>query len=186
MKHRLLTSAAAIAVINAAAVTVIPATAGASPARPAVTATGPPSFVVVSQASSLKVFNTSTGAAAGTLKAPAGLQLEGVASGGTSQRFPGPATQAPATTATRTHPLAPRTPTAQRTGFPSAGLLPRGPGREGIYLMRRSPCRCQPHSGLPVVPALHCLLASISATSARPVSGSALGHPQCPEPADAG
>ena len=33
---------------------------------------------------------------------------------------------------------------------------------------------------------LHCLLASISATSARPVSGSALGHPQCPEPADAG
>jgi hypothetical protein len=50
----------------------------------------------------------------------------------------------------------------------------------------RSPCRSQPHPGPPGVPALHCLLASISATSVRPVSGSALGHPRCSEPADAG
>lgn len=50
-------------------------------------ATGFPAFTVVSQASSLKVFSTSTGAAVGTLAAPAGQQFEGVASGGTSQTF---------------------------------------------------------------------------------------------------
>ena len=87
MKHRLVTSAAAIAVIIAAAVTVTSATAGASLTRPAVTATGLPTFVVVNHASSLKVFNTSTGAAAGTLNAPAGQQFEGVASAGTFRTF---------------------------------------------------------------------------------------------------
>jgi hypothetical protein len=35
----------------------------------------------------LKVFNSTTGAAAGTLAAPKGLQFDGVASGGTSQTF---------------------------------------------------------------------------------------------------
>jgi hypothetical protein len=87
LKHRLLTSATAIVVIAAAAATVTSATAGASPTRPAVAATGLPPFVVLSQASSLKVFKTSTGAGVGTLNAPAGLEFEGVASGGTSQTF---------------------------------------------------------------------------------------------------
>jgi hypothetical protein len=87
VKHRLLTSAAAITVITATAVMTTSATAGASPARPVVTATGLPSFTVIDQGSSLKVFNTSTGATAGALNAPAGLQFEGVASGGTSQTF---------------------------------------------------------------------------------------------------
>jgi hypothetical protein len=87
VKHRLVTSAAAIAVIIAASVTVTSATAGASLARPAVTATSLPAFAVVNQASSLKVFNTSTGAATGTLKAPWGLQFDGVAPAGTSRTF---------------------------------------------------------------------------------------------------
>jgi hypothetical protein len=87
VKHRLVTSAAAIAVIIAASVTLTSATAGASLKRPAATATGLPAFVVVNQASSLQVFNPSTGAAAGTLKAPWGLQFEGVATGGTVRTF---------------------------------------------------------------------------------------------------
>jgi hypothetical protein len=87
VKHRLVTSAAAIAVIIAASVTVTTATAGASLARPAVPATSLPAFAVVNQASSLKVFNTSTGATVGTLNAPRGLQFEGVATAGTSRTF---------------------------------------------------------------------------------------------------
>jgi hypothetical protein len=87
VKHRLVTSAAAIAVIIAATVTVTSATAGASLARPAAPAAGLPAFVVVNHASSLKVFNTSTGAAAGTLNAPAGLQFDGVATAGTFRTF---------------------------------------------------------------------------------------------------
>ena len=97
MKHRLLTSAAAITVITATAVMTTSATAGASPARSVVSATGLPSFTVIDQGSSLKVYNTSTGAAAGTLNAPAGLQFEGVASGGTSQTFLAYANPAPST-----------------------------------------------------------------------------------------
>jgi hypothetical protein len=50
-------------------------------------AAGLPAFTVVSQGSSLKVFNTGTGAAGGTLAAPPGLEFGGVASGGTSQTF---------------------------------------------------------------------------------------------------
>lgn len=84
---KLLTSAATIAVAAAAAVTVTTATAGASPARPAAAATSFPSFVVVNHASSLKMFSTSTGAAAGTLNAPKGQKFQGVASDGTSQTF---------------------------------------------------------------------------------------------------
>jgi hypothetical protein len=61
--------------------------AGAAHARPAVTAPALPSFVVVNRASSLTVFNSSTGAVTGTVTAPTGLQFEGVASGGTSQTF---------------------------------------------------------------------------------------------------
>jgi hypothetical protein len=157
VKHRLLTSAAAIAVINAAAVTVIPATAGASPARHAVTATGPPSFVVVSQASSLKVFNTSTGAAAGTLNAPAGLQFQGVASGGTSQRFLAYANPASITAACHAYyyrfQLAP-------TGKPSALTLLRSipgsaasaiaasPGGGGTYTYSAVHCHTAPPNGL--------------------------------------
>ena len=59
MKHRLVTSAAAIAVIIAASVTLTSATAGASLKRPAATATGLPAFVVVNQASSLQVLPAS-------------------------------------------------------------------------------------------------------------------------------
>lgn len=87
MRHRLVTSAAAIAVVTGIAVTAASAAVGADQARPAVTATARPSFVVVDHASSLKVYRTSSGAAVGTLKAPAGLQFEGVASGGTSRAF---------------------------------------------------------------------------------------------------
>ena len=54
---------------------------------PAPAAAGLPAFTVVSQGSSLEVFNTGTGAAVGTLAAPAGLEFDGVASGGTSQTF---------------------------------------------------------------------------------------------------
>lgn len=61
--------------------------AGTSPTRPSATTAGLPSFVVANRASSLKVFNTSTGATTGTLDAPAGLKFDGVASGGTSQTF---------------------------------------------------------------------------------------------------
>lgn len=92
MKHALVVTAAAIAAVaatagTATAITATSAAARASRAQPAVTTTVLPSFAVVNQASSLKVFNTTTGAAAGTLKAPAGQQFEGVASGGTSQTF---------------------------------------------------------------------------------------------------
>jgi hypothetical protein len=97
VKHRLLSAAAAIAAVTAAAVTAVsltsasasttPATAGAGPARPAAAATFRPSYVVVNESSSLKVFNAATGAAVGALKAPAGLQFDGVASGGTSRTF---------------------------------------------------------------------------------------------------
>jgi hypothetical protein len=97
VKHRLVSAAAAIAAVTAAAVTAVSlapasatttsATAGALPARPAVAAIIRPSYVVVNEASSLKVFNTATGAVAGTLKAPAGLEFDGVADGGTSRTF---------------------------------------------------------------------------------------------------
>lgn len=87
MRHRLLTPAVAIAVITAAALTVTPAAAGASLARPTATPAALPSFVVVDHASSLKVYNTSTGAAVGTLNAPEGQKFQGVANGGTSQTF---------------------------------------------------------------------------------------------------
>jgi hypothetical protein len=86
LKHRLLTCAAAIAGVAAATLTVTSAAAVAAPSR-AATATSLPPFVVVGQGSSLKVITTSTGATAGTLDAPAGLQFEGVASGGTGQTF---------------------------------------------------------------------------------------------------
>ncbi len=92
MKHRIVAAAAAIAAVaatagTATAMAATPAAARTSRARPAVTATVLPPFTVVSQASSLKVFNTSTGVAVGTLKAPAGQRFEGVVSGGTSQAF---------------------------------------------------------------------------------------------------
>jgi len=53
----------------------------------AVPAVSVPEFTLVDQGSSLKVYNTSTGARVATVTAPAGLQFEGVASGGTSQTF---------------------------------------------------------------------------------------------------
>jgi hypothetical protein len=97
VKHRLLSAAAAIAAVTAAAVTAVsltsasatttPATAGGLPARPVVAAIFRPSYVVVNQGSSLKVLNSATGAITGTLKAPAGQQFDGVASGGTSRTF---------------------------------------------------------------------------------------------------
>ena len=85
MKHRLVVPAALVAIFTAVMVT--PAAAGASLARPAVTAAAFPSFAVVNHASSLEVFSTSTGTAAGTLKAPPGQKFQGVASGGTSGTF---------------------------------------------------------------------------------------------------
>src|SRR5579862_7447746 len=94
MRHRLLTPAAAVAIVTVAAMTITPATAGASPTRPALTATTLPSFVVVDHASTLKVFNTGTGAVVGTLNAPKGQKFQGVASGGTSQTFLAYANQA--------------------------------------------------------------------------------------------
>ncbi len=92
MRHRLVASAAAIAVVAGTAVTATSPAVSADQARPAVKApvvkaTARPSFVVVDHASSLKVYRTSSGAAVGTLKAPAGLQFEGVVSGGTAQAF---------------------------------------------------------------------------------------------------
>jgi hypothetical protein len=92
VNHRLVATAAAIAAVlatagTATAMTAPSAAASASRARHPVTATVLPSFTVVSYASSLKVFNTKTGAAVGTLKAPARQQFDGVASGGTSHTF---------------------------------------------------------------------------------------------------
>jgi hypothetical protein len=87
VKHRILILAATIAASTGAAVAVTTASVGASPARLAAAATGFPSFTVVSEVSSLEVFDTSTGVAVGTVAAPAGLEFEGVASGGTSQTF---------------------------------------------------------------------------------------------------
>lgn len=92
MKHRLVATTVAITALTATAgtataMTATSAAARASRARPAVTTTALPPFAVVNHARSLKVFNTSTGAAAGMLKAPAGQQFEGVASGGASQIF---------------------------------------------------------------------------------------------------
>jgi hypothetical protein len=89
VKYRLL-----IAVVTAASVTVTPATAGASLRTPTL-----PSFAVVNHGSSLRVFNTSTGAAVGTLNAPKGQKFSGVASGGTSQTFLAYANQASITAA---------------------------------------------------------------------------------------
>lgn len=92
MQHRLVATAAAIATLTATAAiattgTATAATARAWRARPAVTTTALPPFTVVNHASSLKVFNTSTGAIVGKIKAPAGQRFEGVASGGTSHIF---------------------------------------------------------------------------------------------------
>ena len=92
MKHRLVATAAAIAAVTATAgtataMTATSADARASRAQLAITTTVLPSFAVVSHARSLKVFNTKTGATAGTLKAPAGQQFQGVASDGTSHAF---------------------------------------------------------------------------------------------------
>jgi hypothetical protein len=95
VKHRLFTPAVAVAVITAAA--LAPAAADASLARPVGAAAAFPSFVVVNHASSLEVFDTSTGAAAGTLHAPGGQKFQGVASGGTSRAFLAYASQASAT-----------------------------------------------------------------------------------------
>jgi hypothetical protein len=47
----------------------------------------PPPFTLVDLGSSLKVYNTLTGAAVATLAAPAGQQFEDVASGGTARTF---------------------------------------------------------------------------------------------------
>jgi hypothetical protein len=72
------------------------ATAMASPPAPPAL----PAFTLVDQGSSLKVYNTRTGAAVATLAAPAGQQFEDVASGGRSRTFlaatglPGPACHA--------------------------------------------------------------------------------------------
>ena len=52
------------------------------PASPAL-----PAFTLVDQDSSLKVYNTRTGATVATLAAPAGQQFEDVASGGTARTF---------------------------------------------------------------------------------------------------
>lgn len=90
MKYRLVATAAAIAAVTATAGAAMTATSAAARtlrARPAVTTITLPPFAVVNHARFLKVLNTSTGAAAGTLKAPAGQRFDGVASGGTSQAF---------------------------------------------------------------------------------------------------
>ena len=94
MKHRFAIPAAVIAVV--AALTLPPAAAGASPAGPASTAAAFPLFTVVNHASSLQVFNTSTGTAAGTLAAPKGQKFQGLASGGTSGTFLAYTSPAPA------------------------------------------------------------------------------------------
>lgn len=86
MNRRLITSVAAAAVITAAAVAVPSAAAGAFVARPAAAA-GLPAFAVITQAHALKIVSTGTGDVTGMLKAPAGLQFQGVASGGTASTF---------------------------------------------------------------------------------------------------
>ena len=92
--------AAAAAVIIVAIVTTIPL--GTPPRHHAQTAprhhpqavkpratpaASPPPFILVDLGSSLKVYNTRTGAGVATLTAPAGQQFEDVASGGTAQTF---------------------------------------------------------------------------------------------------
>jgi hypothetical protein len=59
--------------------------ATATPSRPA--SPTPPAFTLVDLGSSLKVYDTRTGASVAALAAPAGQQFEDVASGGTARTF---------------------------------------------------------------------------------------------------
>ena len=148
MRHRLLTPAVAIAVITAAALTVTPAAAGASLARHTATPATLPSFVVVDHASSLKVYNTSTGAAVGTLNAPEGQKFQGVASGGTSQTFL--AYASPASTSAACHAYYYRFRLAA-TGKPSA-LTPLGSIKHALP----TAIAATPGGGTDTFSAVHC------------------------------
>ena len=92
MKHRLVAAAAVIAAFAATTgiATAMTATAAAArtlQARPAIKSSMLPAFTVVNHASSVQVFNTKSGVSVGRLKAPAGQEFDGVASGGTPQTF---------------------------------------------------------------------------------------------------